>query len=376
MKIILNAIQYKKNSSGIGILVYHWFGNVIKQKQADDTIDLILSKDSPSIIYGKMDKIRELRTPFNKNQVIRRNIFELFPPKDFNKEKGVFVSIDSKIPFFMPQKLKKIQIVTDLATYRMGWVYQKTRAFYWKYMLKRSIRLADKVVAISQFTKNEIIDILHTKPDKIDVIHCACGDEYKRVDDQNEQFRIREKYKLEGQYILFVGNFNPRKNLERIIKAFEQMKLKYNMEHKLVIVGENGWKFSREEALSGISALEDICFVNYVENKDLAVIYSMADLFVFTTLYEGFGIPLIESQRCGTPVLASNTSCFEEVAGKGAVYVDPYDESDICEGMYRIISDENLKQILVNEGYQNSERFSWEQSAEKLYRLIESTFNQ
>ncbi len=375
MKIILNAIQYKKNSSGIGYMAFHWFNNVIELKRQSDTIDVILSKDSPQIMKNKKKGVREIRAPFKKNQVIRRNLYELLPPKDGNKEPGVFISIDSKVPFFMPRNLKKVQIITDLATYRMGWVYQSTRTFYWKYMFRRSIGNADKVVAISQFTKNEIIDILHTDPDKIEVIYCAASDEYKRIDDQNKQLIIREKYQIYEKYILFVGNFNPRKNLERIINAFDQMKLKYGVEHKLVIVGEKGWKFSQEKALESISASEDICFINYVENKDLPVIYSMADLFVFTTLYEGFGIPLIESQKCGTPVLASNTSCFEEVAGRGAIYVDPYSESDICEGMYRIIANEDLKQQLIKEGHRNSERFSWERSAEKLYEIIETVFN-
>lgn len=371
MKIILNAIQYKKNSTGIGYMAYNWFGNVVKLKKASDVVDVILSKDSPDFIKDKTDGLRELRSPFNKNQVIKRNLYELFPPKYSNKEPGVFVSIDSKIPFFMPRNLKKIQIITDLATYRMGWVYQSSRALYWKYMLRRSISIADKIVAISQFTKEEIVDVLHIHPNKIEVIYCAAGDEYERIDQQSERRRIRDKHKLSEKYILFVGNFNPRKNLERIIKAFDQMKVKHGLEHKLVIVGEKGWKFDQQRALEGISSSEDICFVNYVENKDLAIIYSMADLFVFTTLYEGFGIPLIESQKCGTPVLASNNSCFAEVAGKGAIYVDPYSENDICEEMHRILTNEELKQQLITEGYKNADRFSWEHSAEKLYKVIE-----
>lgn len=375
MKIILNAIQYKRNSTGIGYMAYHWFSNVIKLKKANDSIDIILSKDSPSIISVNINGVRILRSPFNKNQIIKRNIYELFPPKDAAKQPGVFVSIDSKIPFFMPRNLKKIQIITDLATYRMEWVYQRSRVFYWRYMFKRAIRIADKVIAISGFTKQEIIDILHISPDKIEVIYCAAANDCSRVEEPAEQFRVREKYGLNKKYMLYVGNFNPRKNLERIIKAFDLLKKIYGIEHKLIIVGEKGWKFNQKEALKDIVSIEDISFLNYVESNDLSVIYSMADLFVFTTLYEGFGIPLIESQRCGVPVLASNTSCFEEVAGKGALYVDPYNESDICEGMYQILSDYTLRQQLIKEGYNNSERFSWEKSAEQLYKTIEEVYS-
>jgi glycosyltransferase involved in cell wall biosynthesis len=376
MKIVLNAIQYKRNSSGIGYLAYHWFLNVVRQKKETDTIDIILSKDSPEFLNQETSGIMELRSRFNKNQVIKRNLFELLPPKGSGKTPGVFVSIDSKIPFFMPKKMKKVQIITDLATYRMGWVYQISRAFYWRIMLKRSIRIADRVVAISQFTKDEIVDILHTDPEKIEVIYCAACDDYSRTENRDLWSKVRETYELYDPYILFVGNFNPRKNLERTIKAFDLLKTQHGSKHKLVIVGENGWKFSREAALKGITSIEDVRFIDYVDNKDLSVIYSMADLFVFATLYEGFGIPMIESQKCGTPVLTSKGACFEEVAGKGAYYVDPYCENDICEGIHRILVDQKLKEELIKEGYLNAERFSWEQSAEKLYQVIETVFKE
>ena len=374
MKIFLNAIQYKKNSSGIGYLAFHWFGKIVRMKKEEDSIDVILSKDSPGVLIDSLHNVRELRSPFKKKQVIRRNLFELLPPKGARKKGGVFVSIDSKIPLFMPKKLRKVQIVTDLATYRMGWVYQQSRTIYWRIMLKRSIRLADQIIAISQFTKDEIINILHTDPKKIEVIYCAASEEYRRIEDQRERMRVSDLYNLREPYLLFVGNFNPRKNLERIIGAFDLLKKKYGLKHKLVIVGEKGWKFDQDKVLREISSCRDVVFINYVENKDLAVIYSMAELFVFTTLYEGFGIPMIESQQCGTPVLASDNSCFEEVAGKGAYYVNPYSESDICEGMHHILSDQIVSQTLITEGYQNAERFSWENSAEKLYQVIETVF--
>lgn len=357
-------------------MAYHWFCNVVKLKRTGDVIDVILSKDSPNFIIDEVDGVRELRSPFNKNQVVKRNLYELFPPKDSRKEPGVFISIDSKIPFFMPRNLKKVQIITDLAAYRMGWVYQKSRMVYWNFILKRSIRIADKVIAISQFTKDEIVDILHTDPNKIEVIYCAASDEYKRIDQQGERQKIRDKHNLSGKYVLFVGNFNPRKNLERIIKAFDLLKKEYAVEHKLVIVGEKGWKFDKKKALQGISSTHDIVFANYVENKDLAVIYSMAELFVFTTLYEGFGIPMIESQKCGVPVLTSDLPCFREVAGKGAVYVDPCSEEAICKGMHSTLEDEILRQHLIAEGYKNSDRFSWEESADMLYQIIEEVYNQ
>ena len=144
--------------------------------------------------------------------------------------------------------------------------------------------------------------------------------------------------------------------------------------HDLVIAGGQGWKFDRDRALADIHHRESIHFIGFVADKDMPALYSMSDSFLFPTLYEGFGIPVIEAQRCGTPVLTSNCTSLPEVGGDGALYVDPYDTDDMTNGILTLLQNKMLAAELTERGYRNAERFSWQASAEKLNDIIEEEF--
>ncbi len=173
------------------------------------------------------------------------------------------------------------------------------------------------------------------------------------------------------QYILFVGNYNPQKNLKRLIKAFDAVKTEKGVSHQLIIAGEQGWKFDRQQAVQGCNHPQTIRFIGFVPDEDMAALYSAASLFVFPTLYEGFGIPVLEAQVCGVPVLTSNCTSLPEVGGEGAYYVDPYSEKEIAEGIWKLLTEPELAEKLVQLGKQNVKRFSWERSAKCLEEIIE-----
>ena len=137
-----------------------------------------------------------------------------------------------------------------------------------------------------------------------------------------------------------------------------------------MIAGSQGWKFEKTEALSNIANKESIHFIGYVPDEDMPALYSAAEVFAFPTLYEGFGIPVIEAQICGTPVLTSNTSSLPEIAGDTAVYVDPYSEVSIADGLLRLLTDNQLRNNLIEKGYRNANRFSWEASVQKLEQVL------
>ena len=155
------------------------------------------------------------------------------------------------------------------------------------------------------------------------------------------------------------------------MRAYDRARDSGKVAHQLVIAGEQGWKFDKQTALKGIAHQDDIRFIGFVPDEDMAALYSAADAFLFPTLYEGFGIPVIEAQSCGTPVLTSNVSSLPEVGGDAAVYVDPYDVEDICDGIVKITGDASLAQELRQKGCENAKRFSWEKSAEILREVIE-----
>ena len=147
-----------------------------------------------------------------------------------------------------------------------------------------------------------------------------------------------------------------------MIKAFDAVKTEKGVSHQLIIAGEQGWKFDRQQAVQGC---------NHPQTIRMAALYSAASLFVFPTLYEGFGIPVLEAQVCGVPVLTSNCTSLPEVGGEGAYYVDPYSEKEIAEGIWKLLTEPELAEKLVQLGKQNVKRFSWERSAKCLEEIIE-----
>lgn len=148
-----------------------------------------------------------------------------------------------------------------------------------------------------------------------------------------------------------------------MIKAFDAVKTEKGVSHQLIIAGEQGWKFDRQQAVQGCNHPQAIRFIGFVPDEDMAALYSAASLFVFPTLYEGFGIPVLEAQVCGVPVLTSNYTSLPEVGGEGAYYVDPYSEKEIAEGIWKLLTEPELAEKLVQLGKQNVKRFSWERSA-------------
>ncbi len=366
MKIIINALQYKQNSSGIGVMIRELFGPFTRQCLEDSIV--ILPQDSPAFEGGK--KTRFIRVGLEHGNSLRRVLFQLFRMGwEYCKDSTLMVT-DSKTPLFLPRSCKLVPLVTDLAVYRMPEVYQRSRVMLWRLQYWYVRRRAVKYLAISEFTKGEIMELFHVDGDKVEVVPCACPAALSGPATQNQVENLRERYALPERFVLFVGNYNPRKNLERLLAAFD-MATEHGAQQRLVIAGGQGWKFSEDKAVSGIKYRDRVHFIGFVPDEDMAALYTAADLFAFPTLYEGFGIPILEAQRCGTPVLASNCSAMPEVAGDSAELVDPYDVQDICRGMLRVLNEDVYAQELVRLGYENCNRFSWDKSAQMLAQIME-----
>lgn len=366
-RMVVNALAYKKNSSGIGVMLRE-LCNAYSQV-TERPCRVVMPQDSPDFPVGENTEF--LRVPWEHSQSLRRVLFQAFIMGWRYCRNAVLLTSDSKCPFFLPKDCTLLPLITDLAVYRMPKVYRRSRVFLWRLQYRYVRRRADLFLAISEFTKKEMVNLWHIPPEKIHVVPCACADTLSRETDPKRLRAVKKKYNLPEQYVLFVGNSNPRKNLERLVKAFDAVKTEKGFPHQLIIAGEQGWKFNRNQAAQGCNHPEDIRFIGFVPDEDMAALYSAATLFAFPTLYEGFGIPVLEAQNCGVPVLVSNCSSLPEVGGEGALYVDPYDEGSIAEGLWKLLTDRELAERLVRAGYENVKRFSWEQSAESLKHIIE-----
>lgn len=361
--ITINGLQYKKQNSGIGVLIRDLFTPLAKISKRKCKI--ILPYDS----YLKCDNLESIYIPYNNKKNIKRIFFQTFKMGKKYCRNTILLITDSKTPFFLPKNCTVLPVITDLAVFRMPEVYQKSRVTLWKLQYKYLHKKTQHFCAISEFTKKEMVDILGINEENIDVVYCAASENYKPIDDENKIQSIRQKYTLPEKYLLFVGNQNPRKNLSRLILAYDKAVNDGQIQHNLVIAGGQGWKFSKEECLKPIKNKNKIHFIGFVPDEDMPAIYTAASLFLFPTLYEGFGIPVLEAQLCGTPVITSNCSSLPEISGEGAIFVNPYDVSDIANGIEMALKRDNSE--LIQKGFENVKRFSWEKSARKLDKIIE-----
>nr|WP_245323773.1 glycosyltransferase family 1 protein [Methanomicrobium sp. W14] len=236
-----------------------------------------------------------------------------------------------------------------------------------------AVNNADCIITISNHGKNELVKYFDADPDKIKVTYLAAKDIFS-PSCQDEQKKIIDKYKLSKGFILFVGSYEPRKNLITLVKAYVSLPESTKKRHLLVIAGGKGWLNSEIDDIIELNKSSDIRRIGYVDEDDLPGLYSAADVFVYPSLYEGFGLPILEAMACGAPVITSNTSSMTEVGGNAALYFDPHDENQLRELLIKTVDDESLKEDLRQNGFRNAKKFSWEKTARKTLQIYESVY--
>lgn len=236
--------------------------------------------------------------------------------------------------------------------------------------LQRSCRDSDVILTISQNSKQEISDFMNVTPNKIEIAYPAVDRDIFKPEKNTDL--VQMKYKIPGEYLLYLGTLEPRKNITSLIKAFKIISEK-NKDIFLVIAGKKGWMY--EEIFKLVDDLHlngKVIFTGYVEDKDIPFLYSSAVAFIFPSLYEGFGMPPLEAMACGTPVIVSNTSSLPEVVGDAGIFVDPLNIENIAFEMDRLLNDNSLQQEYSKRGLQRSKIFSWEDSAKKVIDVYQS----
>ncbi|HLZ09608.1 MAG TPA: glycosyltransferase family 1 protein, partial [Chloroflexota bacterium] len=214
-----------------------------------------------------------------------------------------------------------------------------------------SVRYADFVTADSENTRNELTTLLDVEPNRVDVVYGGVDAHFHRIVDEAEIQAARAKYGLYAPFILYVGTIEPRKNLGRLLRAYTGMRTKYRSKHRLVIVGGLGWLYQdvlRE--IEEISSEHEVVFLGRVSDEDLPALYSLADIFVFPSLYEGFGLPPLEAMACGLPVVCSSASSLPEVVGEAGVLVSPYDVDAWSSAMADLLEDGDRRRELGRRG--------------------------
>ncbi|MGE3706539.1 MAG: glycosyltransferase family 4 protein [Vicinamibacterales bacterium] len=241
---------------------------------------------------------------------------------------------------------------------------------YARSSIRMAARRADRVLTVSESSKRDILKFVDTDPDKIHVIYNAHDERFSHEPREEDVVRVRERYQLQDEFVLYAGNVKPHKNVERLIDAFQLVHAR-GLDHlKLVIIGDELSKSTAvRRAVHRHNLHKFVRFLGYLPEDTLAVMYRLAGLFVFPSLYEGFGLPPLEAMASGTPVVTSNVSSLPEVAGDAAVLVNPLDAGDIADGIMRVLTDETVRRDLRRKGLARARQFSWETSARRVREI-------
>ncbi len=277
-----------------------------------------------------------------------------------------FLSLSSKIPSF--------SVIHDI-----NFVHQpKDLPFlarkYYNHYFPLYAEKAKRVATVSEFSKKDLCENYQLNPDKVDVVYNGVNKMYSPVNEEDKTI-TKNKYTNGNEYFVFIGALHPRKNVSRLMLAFDEFKKSYKSDIKLVIVGDFMFKNNTlKNIYSNLFYKNDIIFTGRLSPDELRYVIGSAFALTFVPYFEGFGIPIIEAMSCGTPVITSNVTSMPEVAGNAALLVNPFSVESIKNGMLKITKDNNLRNDLIKKGFVQQEKFSWDKTANKLWSSIEKCF--
>lgn len=278
----------------------------------------------------------------------------------------VFLEPGYCLPWFAPNK--SVVVIHDLAYKYFPDAYSKWERIAQERAARIAAKHAAKIIFVSESSKIDFLKFYHYKPVNTAVVHLAFD-----KDNFIPSVHQTNSLKFDGQYILYVGRLEERKNVARIIEAYNQFRQNSNLALKLVLVGQDGFGCEKiKQAITGNPFSEDIITPGYIENSAMPALYSNASIFIFPSLYEGFGIPILEAFACGVPVITAKTSSMPEVANGAAKIVDPQNTKEIADAIYELTSNRQVRIDCINAGLRCAKQFSWQKTAEKVLEVLES----
>lgn len=251
-----------------------------------------------------------------------------------------------------------------------GTHYQNIGNLYRRLIVPKIVNKSKAIITVSEYEKERIDQHFSFENDKVKVVYNAKDSAFKKVNDEDLLNRIREKYNFPDNFILFLGNTAPKKNSDRLIRAYARYVEKSESPLPLVVLDLPRPYIVNILKELGMEKIDNqIITKDYISHNDLLVVYNLATIFIYPSLRESFGLPIIEAMACGTPVITSNTSAMPEVAGNAALLANPYDVEDMAEKIHSLATNEHLLQSLIEKGYKRSEDFSWERTANKVLEI-------
>jgi glycosyltransferase involved in cell wall biosynthesis len=297
--------------------------------------------------------------------------FEWAVPKALKQHAAeVFFSPDSMCS--LRSKLPTVMTCHDLVPLHIPEQVPLIHRHFLLHFLPRFLRRADRVLTVSEYIRQDIVQTCGISMNKIVTVYNGCRDGFKPLDAVDQQ-AVKEQFSEGNPYFFYAGAIHPRKNIPRLIRAFDLFKKKTSAPVKLLLAGRFAWQTGEvRTAYEQAEHRADIQFLGYVPEEDLPRLTAAAIAMTYVSLSEGFGLPMLEAMCCDTPVLAANATCLPEIAGDAALLVDPFSESAMAEGLEKIWSDADFAQKLVENGRVRREQFSWDKAAEQVYEALKS----
>jgi len=314
-------------------------------------------------------------SPPARHPLLWKYWFDVKVPRLLKKIKAdVFFSPDGQCS--LTTKVPQCLVVHDLGFLHYPDTYQKSHLRYYKHYTPKFISKASAVLTVSHFSKKDIITQYKMAEEKIRVVYNGVNEIYKPVG-YDERDIVKDKYTGGTEFFLYAGAIHPRKNLINLLKALSIFKRRLQSSMKLVLAGRLAWKNNEFlELLKTYKYKDDIMLTGYLEESELAGLMASAYAFVYPSLFEGFGLPIVEAMKCRVPVLTSKHSSMEEISEGAALYFDPANVEDMAQKLMRIYKDEEERKGLIERGFVVSEKYSWEKSSdiimESLLRIVEN----
>jgi glycosyltransferase involved in cell wall biosynthesis len=353
---------FLKDRTGIEEYSYQVIKHLIKEIKDDQVVLYIRNDQKVDFELPKNWKVKTINFYYLWTQLGLS--LEMF----FNPVDVLFIPAHT-VPFIHPENT--IVTIHGLEYEFCPQAYSFLERIYMRCSIKNSCRWAKKIIAVSENTKKDLIKLYKVSEEKIEVIYegYSCNDKFPMTNDKsspNDQFQI-----LNTKYLLFIGRLEERKNIVGIIKAFEILKEQYKIPHKLFLAGKPGFGYEKiKNEINNVNCTKDIQELGFVNDSEKAELLKNADVFLFPSFYEGFGLPILEAQNAGVPVVSSNVSSIPEVANGSAILADPNKAEEIADAVYKLISDENLKNDIIKKGRKNSESFSWVKCSKEIVKIL------
>ena len=374
MRIAVNTrLLIKDKMDGIGLFTYESFRKIVLNHPEIEFIFIFDRTPDPSFLFSK--NITPIKIGPPTRHILLIDFWFQFSLKRLLKklQPDVFVGCDGMLP--LNTKTKTLAVIHDLNfEHHPEQLPKNVRKFYLKYFPKFA-QQATRIATVSEFSKSDIMQTYHIPTDKIDVVYNGAHENFKPISVEKST-EIKNKFTFGENYFLFIGTLHPRKNLIRLFQAFNQFKEENNSNFKLLMVGKRMWWTSEIENLfNQLTHKSDILFAGRVNEQELYEITASAYALTYVPIFEGFGIPLVEAMSCGVPVITSNVTSMPEVVEDAGILVDPFSVEDITKAMVNIVADQSLRKKLAEKSKTQAQKFSWDKTAQLLWKSIQKTID-